>query len=289
MVKKLMGNARLSYRALAQQTNLTVPAVHKRVQKLVENGTIKAFIARPSIAALKGLMVGMWGASKAKSVDDVCMRLGDHEGISFIAIHSGKFLYILAALRDVSELQDFTSFVAKTSEIENPTLGIINIPYRAAPGSLKSIDHMILKSLNNDARKSVADVATEVGLSAKTVTKAIERMTTNSLADFTILWAPVSENDYITVFYLYLHESSDKNVVYRHLMEKFGKNVAYILAYSNIPTLLTMHCWARSSRDMQQVHRDLLAEGFKDILPYVLLGGRYFTCWLDRIVYTSKA
>jgi Lrp/AsnC family transcriptional regulator, leucine-responsive regulatory protein len=284
IVKKLMKNARLSYSDLAHETDLTITAVHKRVQKLLENGTIKGFIARPNIATLKGIMVGVWGTSKARSIDDVCARLGDHDGISFVAMLSGKFLYILASLRDISELQNYSSFVAKTSEIENPTLGIINIPYQAEPESLKSIDYKILKALNHDARKSVADIAAEVGLSAKTVTKALERMMEKNLAEFTILWAPTSENDFITVFYIYLQDNSNIPATYRHLMEKYGKNVSYILVYSNIPNFVTMHCWAKSSGEMQKIQRELQTEGFKDISPYILLGGKYYDCWLDKML-----
>ncbi len=278
-----MQNSRLTYKELAQATNLTITAVHKRVQHLVDIGTIRAFTARPNIAALKGLITGTWGTTKAKSVDDVLLKLKEHDGVWFVAIQGGKFIYIVAYLRDISELQNYSTFVAKTSEIDHPTIGIINLPYQTVPETLKSVDYKILKALRRDARKSVADVAEEVGLSTKTVTKAIERMIKNQLAEFSIDWAPVSENNFITVFYVYLQENSNINAVYQHLMEKFGRNIMYILTYSNIPDLLTMHTWTRSAQDMQKITRDLQTEGFKDVMPFILLGGRYYNCWIDDL------
>lgn len=281
--KNLMKNSRLTYRELAQETSLTVNAVHKRVQHLIEIGTIRAFTARPNIAALKGIMVGTWGTTKAKSVDDVLLKLKEHDGVWFVAIQSGKFLYIVAYLRDISELQNYSSFVAKTSEIDHPTVGLINLPYQTVPETLKNVEFKILKSLRRDARKSAADVAEEVGLSTKTVTKAIDRMIKNQLVEFSIDWAPVSENDFITVFYVYLQDNTNINAKYQRLMEKFGKNIMYILTYSNIPDLLTMHTWTRSAQEMQNITRDLQAEGFRDVVPFILLGGRYYTCWLDDL------
>ena len=97
------------------------------------------------------------------------------------------------------------------SHISEPTIGIINIPYLTIPEPLTSIDYKILKTLNRDSRKPITDIADDVGFSAKTVRKRLDRMIENNLASFTIEWAPVFENNFITVFHLYLKENSDMN------------------------------------------------------------------------------
>ncbi len=284
LVKMLMANSRLTYRDLANETKLTITAIHKRVQHLVDTGIIETFIARPNITALKGIAIGAWGTTKAKSIDEISIKLGEHESTFFVGSLSGKFIHLGAFLRDISELQNFSTFVAKTGQIEEPTIGIVSMPYPSMPEFFKNIDYKILKALNCDARKSIGDVADEVGISAKTVKKSIERMISNQLASFTIAWAPKTENNFVTNFYLSLQENSSIQVVLQHLVEKFGQNMVYCLAYSNIPNFLVMTTWAKSPGDMQKIEEELQKEGFKDVVPRIVLNGKYFDCWLDDLL-----
>ncbi len=284
ILQRLRANCRLTYRELADATNLTITAVHKRVQHLLDTGVIIAFTAKPSIIAFKGVAIGTWGTTHAKSVEDVILKLHECDNIFFVGILSGKFLHLAAVLRDISELQNYSTFVTKTCQMEDITIGIINSPYQTMPESLKSIDFKILKALHRDARKSVADVAEEVGISAKTAKKSIERMIQNQLVNFSLDWAPVFENDFLSVFYLYLQEHSHMQLILQHLTEKFGKNVIYNLTYSNIPQFLTMHLWTKSSREMQIIQEELQKEGFKDVVPRILMTGRYLDCWLDDLL-----
>lgn len=53
ILRKLINNSRLKYRELAEITNMSVSAIFKRIKSLVDDGFIKAFIARPSVLALK--------------------------------------------------------------------------------------------------------------------------------------------------------------------------------------------------------------------------------------------
>ena len=287
IVKKLLANSRLTYRELAMDLNISVSAVHKRIKKLEDLGTINAFVARPSLISLKSIWVMTTGISTATSVDQVCQELGKHESIYFIGIASGKYLYIGAYLRDITELQDYSVYVAKTSQISDPTIGIITIPYITTPESLSTIDYKILKALNRDSRKMITDIAEEVGISAKTVRKSINRMNEYKLAYFSIEWTPKSENDFITVFHIYLKEGSDIYSVVRHLMEKYANNTAYCITFSNIPNYLTMHIWAKTSKDSQKIQEKLQTEGFKDIIPRIILYGYYYDSWIDQLLRTK--
>lgn len=284
ILKKLMVNSRLTYRDLAEDINISVSAVHKRIKHLEDIGTINAFVARPSLISLKGIWVMTTGTSTATSVDQICQELGKHESIYFIGIASGKYLYIAAYLRDITEMQDYSIYVANTSHISDPTFGIITIPYITTPESLSTIDYKILKTLNRDSRKKIIDIAEEVGISAKTVRKSINRMNENKLAYFTIEWTPKSENDFITIFHIYLKEGSDISSVVRHLMEKYANNTAYCVTFSNIPNYLTMHTWAKTSKDSQKIQEELQIEGFKDIVPRIILNGYYYDSWIDQLL-----
>ena len=284
IVRELLQNSRLTYRELADMTDMSVSAIHKRIRNLEDDGIINAYIARPSLIALKYLWVAIFGTSNAKSMDVVRKELGQHESISMVCITGGKFLYIKAYLRNISELQEYSSYVSKVAQISEPTIGIISVPYITTPEPLTSIDYKILKTLNRDARKSITDIADDVGISAKTVRKRLNRMIDNNLATFTIQWTPAYENSYFTLFYLFLNEGTDLNSTIQHLNKKFSQNIAYCLTFSNIPHLILLSTLTKTSKDTHRIQEELQTEGFKDIIPQIFLSVKWYNCWVDQLL-----
>jgi len=76
IIRRLFENSRLTYREIAEMTDMSVSAIHKRIRSLVDDEIINAFIARPSVIALKYLWVVIFGTSNAKSMDAVSNELG---------------------------------------------------------------------------------------------------------------------------------------------------------------------------------------------------------------------
>ena len=286
LLKNFLENSRVTYRELADMTKISVSAIHKRIRKLEDDGLINTFIARPSSIALKYLTILIYGTSNAKSMDSVSKELGQHESIFYIGISGGKFLQISGFLRDISELQDFSSYVSRTAQISEPTIGILNVPYMTTPEPLTSIDFKILKTLNRDARKAITDVADDIGLSAKTVRKRLDRMIENNLVSFTIELT-VHKILFLTVFHLYLNEGSNMYSTIQHLTQKYSKNVVYCLNYSNIPNFITLHTWAKNTQESQRIQEELQKEGFKDVIPHIFLTARWYECWVDELLRTK--
>ena len=284
IIRKLLVDSRLTYRELADMTDMSVSAIHKRIRNLEDDGIVNAYIARPSIIALKYLWVAIFGTSHAKSMDLVSKELGQHENVSMVCITGGKFLYIKAYLRNISELQEYSSYVSRVAQISDPSIGIVNVPYITTPEPLTSIDYKILKALNRDARKPISDIADDVGISAKTVRKRLNRMTENKLATFTIRWSPMYENSYFTLFYLYLNEGSDLNSVIQHLNNKFSQNIAYCLNFSNIPHLILLCTLTKTSKDTHRIQEELQNEGFKDVVPHIFFSIKWYDCWVDQLL-----
>jgi len=149
LLKKLVGNSRLTFRELADMTDMSISGIHKRIRSLEDDGIINAYIARPSVIALKYLWVAIFGTSQAKSMDVVSKELGQHESIRLISIAGGKFLYISAYLRNMSELQEYSSYVSRVAHISEPSIGIVNAPYITTPEPLTSIDYKIFSMVKN--------------------------------------------------------------------------------------------------------------------------------------------
>ena len=287
IIKKLMENSRVTYRELADLINISVSSTHKRINKLLENEIIEAFTARPSVIALKSLSVLIFGTSKAKSIDDVCKELGHHENIYSTAIATGKILYVSAYLRDITSLRDCAEFVSKTAQISEPTVGILHIPYQTDPEPLSTIDYKILRTLNKDARKPVTDIADEVGLSAKTVKKRLNRMIDNHLVEFTIQMTTKSNNNLITGFHISLNEGTSIDLTVKKIYENFHQNLVACLDYSNIPNFVSMYVWTKSIHDTQKISEELLNFGFKDVIPIIFIDSQFYDCWVDQLLRTK--
>ena len=93
ILKKLMDKARVTYRELAEMIDLSVSTIHKRIKALVDDEIIEGFTARPSIIALRSMRIMIFGTSKAKSIDQLCNELGEHENIDFIGVSGGKLKF----------------------------------------------------------------------------------------------------------------------------------------------------------------------------------------------------
>jgi DNA-binding Lrp family transcriptional regulator len=287
IIQNLMRNSRATYRKLAGITKLSVSGIHKRINKFIENGDIREFLALPSMVALKYLRVVIFGTSNAISMDSIMDELALHENIFTVNLAGGKFLYIHAFLRDITELQDFSSYVSKAAHIDDPTVGILNRSYITAPEPLTPIDYKIIKSLNKDARKPVADIADEVGISAKTARKRLNRMIENKLITFSIVWTPTSESVFMTFFHIYLRQDDDITYKTKYIREKYSKNVISCRSYSNIPKFILMLAWTRTPYESRLLQRDLEKEGFKDIVPRVGLDARMTDTWVDQLLKTK--
>lgn len=287
IIRNLLENCRLTYRELADVSEMSVSALHKRIKKLEENGIITAYTARPSIIALKCLKILIYGTSHAKSLDVISQELGQHENTRFVGIAGGKILIITAYLRDISELQDYSSFISRTAQISIPTIGIIDIPYITTPEPLSKIDYKILKCLNRDARKSILDITDDTGLSAKTIRKRLDRMMENNLTEFTIEWSPMYENCFLMGFNITINEGTDLNSTIGMICEKFSENIALYFSYSNIPFFFTLIICPRSAQGAHKLQKELEKEGFKNITPFILLSVKWYECWIDQLLRTK--
>ena len=77
ILRKLFENSRLTYRELAEITDMSVSAIHKRIRNLEDDRIINAFIARPSVFELKSLWIMTFGTSKANSMKHLVRSLNN--------------------------------------------------------------------------------------------------------------------------------------------------------------------------------------------------------------------
>ena len=284
----LLTNSRLSYRELADTLNLSVTAVHNRIQNLVESGIIRKFTAKLG-PALNAIHVLIFGSSRIYPGRELNAKLQQHGSIYWLAIGGGNFLYIGAYLRNISELESLVNYVKKEAGIPEPTVGLT---YSVAPSPSRSqlrrqyslcLGLPDIRSLKDNSRKATSDVAEELGVSAKTVRRRLSRMIKNGLIELSIEWYPDASNDIITVFHVQTKPETDKNAVDK-LFKKYSPNLIFYWGFSNIPNTFVAFVWTSTMKELQNIRESLEQEAaVQATAPNILYTGYIFNCWRDQI------
>ena len=286
----LLSNSRLSYRELADTLNLSVTAVHNRIQTQIDQGIIRKFTARPSVLASMAIHVFVFGSSKASSLHDVRLKLEKHGSIYWLAVGGGNFLYIGAYLRNISELEAVVNYIKEAAEIPDLTVGITTSPLNVPLSVLEKIDtrlckldYQIINSLKDDSRKATAEIAEELNVSAKTVRRRLSRMMKNHLVELSIEWYPDHSNDIIAVFHVRLKPEANRNTP-DALFKKFLPNVMFYWSFSNITNTYLFFVWTSTTKELKEIREHFESEPLvQSAVPNVIFTGYIFKTWRDQI------
>jgi Lrp/AsnC family transcriptional regulator, leucine-responsive regulatory protein len=291
LVQLLLMNSRLSYAELAEKLNLSVNAVHKRIQLLIEAGVIRRFNAKLGPVATPFVTVFISGTSQLISVQDLPGKLAAHGSIYWLAVGGGKILYIGAYLRNINELTTLVQYVKTVVGIPDPTIGIISNPppLSISAGSkppettLCDLDYKIISSLQENSRKPLSEIAEQLGVATKTVRRRLNRMIKNWLIDLSVEWYPDKSNDIITLLELCTKADADLNFLFRIVKEHYP-HVLFFWSYANIPNLSTFAVWTNTMQELQNIRETLEKETcVASVTLNTLYVGYIFNTWRDQI------
>jgi len=290
-------NPRAHYRELAKRLGISRQAVHRRIRVLTETGVIQGVFARVSIPYLDAVSVAISGVSKTASIEKTLDRLGESEFTHRVVVAGGNYLYVVGLLRNISELDGFSEFVKRAAEMPAPSVGIYNLddglmPYpvdgsekrKLSYKELTPLDLRIIASLKGDARRSLADIADMVGVSAKTVRRHLEDMISDGSLDLSAPMDLTSGGDLFLVMHVNIKGGADKIEVGRRLLSKKYFHDQYIRTYSNIPGLLGWIFW---SDKMTEIRKALRETGEDEDVQSVMLNFAYierlYPTWRDKL------
>ncbi len=283
----LLQDSRRPFRDLGDKLNLSVAAVHARIQALRNAGIIKAFTARLGLkVAAMQLMV--WGTSRVTTPENLLDRLKADDRIYWVAFAGAGSVYTGAYLRSATELDACVASIAKGADMPDPQVGIIPLgPGLPEEPVLDRLDSRILWSLHRNARKSVADVAEELGVSAKTVGRRLSRMVREGAAEFSMEWYPDVANDIVTMWHLDFKASEQRDTGFALLMNEYTRNVLFAMRLSNLPRFILAATWTGSMKELKDLQSRLQGEAlFERVVPNVLYTGYLFDTWRDTLLKT---
>lgn len=290
----LIVNSRLPHREIAERLGLSVQAVHRRIQSLFEEGVIRAFTARISLGHLNAINAYVFGTPELTSFPEVTKRLGANDSTANAVATSGNGLFLVVLLRNLADLEGYVDFVRKAVSMPSPGVAIegttqfLNAPDRLAGAwtdSLSGLDLRILRSLHRDSRKAVEDVSAEIGVSAKTVKRHLDRMIAEGAVEFGIDFEPASSPGIGAFINLDLKPGADRGAVRRELAGELGSRLFTITTCSNLPDTLMMMAWSPTNlKHTELVDRIGAHPAAAAVRSHLVQQSHTFETWRDRML-----
>lgn len=294
ITRLLMNDSRMSYRDIADAVQLTVPTVHKRVQSMIDDGIISGFTARLNVKYIGASVIHVFGKIGDSSIDTIVDFLRKERSTSMALFSSGDNVMIGAILKDVSDLDDYISVLKDRVGIKEPLIGIVSRGPIENLGRKKKeiddyeldrLDRWILGSLKDDSRKTLSDIGVELGLSAKTVQKHLDRLVREKVVDLSIDWNPDWSSDIVSLYHIKTDDIVNKSDLMRDLSRTLDRNLVFIVAYGNLPDFALSTVWAGSMKEIEVIRKKILGiDGVISATPQIVFRGEHFDTWRDEIV-----
>jgi DNA-binding Lrp family transcriptional regulator len=285
----LLGNSRLSYRELADKLNLSVTAVHNRIQALIDIGIIRKFTARVSMFAQNAIHLLIFGYTRTNSIISLKQKLEKNKCVYWLAVGGGNFLYVGVYLHNIGEMDDVVRFVKETAQMPEPTVGLTSSPLPFVQKNVKfetklcELDFKIIRSLKDDSRKATSVIADELGISAKTVSRRLSRMQNNFLIELSIDWYPDASNDIMSIFHMQLKSDANPNAA-NLILQKYYPNTLFYWSLTNLPNNYIFMVWTPTSKDLKTTRENIEQEtAISSVTPNVIFAGYIFDSWRNQI------
>lgn len=289
----LMWNSRMPYRELAKTFNMSVNSIHKRVKAMVNLGIIKKFVTQLNFPAFKPIPSNLilFGNSKAKNVQGLIEKLGANENIYTVSQQSGNLFIIHALIRNLSDLEPLVSFVKQTAEIPELKVGLESTAMpQEADGemtrefTLSNTDFLIVNALKANSRKSIVEIADEIGISTKTIRRHLDWLIENHLILFTIHWYPDKCSEVTAMIILVIKPSIkvDKTKLIEALRDNLGQKILFTWTFSTLPNIIIICVWVNSMKELQNIQTSLISDDFESVSINIGIGGKIFPTWREK-------
>ncbi|MDG6898683.1 MAG: AsnC family transcriptional regulator [Nitrososphaerota archaeon] len=240
-----------SLRSIASRLGADDTTVNYRYRRLKELGALSGWqlMVNPTFFGCRILAVTVDVQPESAKPDMITKLRLLHE-VTGIAIYYGRALGALVMYSSEASRSRIVELISRITNAEAPT----QIRWALPPcrtERLTETDVSIIRSLSNDARKSLALVAKEFGLSTRTVTTRVRRLR----REMTILAVPVLKMGgipgLIPVYLSYTYAKHEvKKAVDRDMLSHF--NAKYFSAQISDPDIGYIFLSASTMADVQE-------------------------------------
>jgi DNA-binding Lrp family transcriptional regulator len=295
----LLRDPRMPLRELAERMGISLQAVHKRMQTLLEAGIFVGTGASIPSNYLNATSVFIFGRIEGdRQPGDVVAELAKNECVGYVMLCSGNVMYVSGLLRRTVDMDGFLDFVRRTCGMREASmaidsLGRVGEVRPAEPLApeirLSPLDLRIISSLKDDARKPYAQIGEEVGATARVVRQRMDRMIEEGSMELTLKVNPTHARTTSSVIHVYTREGVDRNALGIELMQKHPSSVLFFRSYCNIPDMISLatnhHTMSSLFDTMDTLYHD---PRVRTAVPNIVITAWGFDTWKERMLPSLK-
>ncbi|UCE09698.1 MAG: winged helix-turn-helix transcriptional regulator [Candidatus Thorarchaeota archaeon] len=182
-------DCRQSYQSLARKYGLTANAIRGRIDRLIKSGIIEGFQVVPSLTMMMAdFVIALVTPDGSHNPDELIEKIGQHPMVLQLAYMTNNDCFVYGEYSGTSGLHKLGAYLRGIDGVSAVQLHPL-ITERGGRLELKNHHLLVLKELRDDARMSVAEIATRTGLTARRVRSAIADFTESDAIRFSIQWA----------------------------------------------------------------------------------------------------
>lgn len=297
IIALLGNNVRATLRELADATHISIPCVQRRMAKMESNGQILEYKADINIDLLGATLICLFGETSKKMDKKILAEIGSHGSIYYAGFGSSNILFLGAILRNIAEMDGFLDFAERVCSITNPQILIpgrgslctvgpgVHDPLEGDLSSLSELDLRIVRSIQCQARKPLADIAAEVGASTKTVRRRLSRMIEEDLITFSMRGFSIGSDVLDSGILVKVRSSGCRDSVLRMMRNDPPFFLMNSWIISNTPNTLYFEVQTETVGQMNEVVQRLHAmDEVESISLFVNMEEHFFDIWLERIL-----
>lgn len=291
-------NSRLSYREIANHVDLSLNTVYKRVQNLIDLGVIRRFVAKINPYAIGAIYAYIFGRSNTHNMDKVILELQHNKNISQLVLTSRNFIYIGAFLRNIHELGDYSSFISNTAEIQSPIIGLRDGSYHSMPIdhiypklkmlNIDKLDLSIIRTLHNDSRKAISEVADDLGSTPSTIRRRLSRLIDEGVVELTIDLHLEASGDVFSILVINLKLSTDRTQFAKLISNKYKPFILVCYTFSNLPNTLLFWVWTKTIKQLNELLENIKNEEIESVITDIIQKSMFLDTWKDELLYKKE-
>jgi DNA-binding Lrp family transcriptional regulator len=288
-------NCRTSYRAVAKKLGLSTTAVIKRVNAMVDYGSIYKLVVLPSDAMMDArYFTGLIHTDGSENADNFIDEIGDKPEViqvSTLASTRGKSYFVTGQYTDPERLRQINEYLSGLSFVQEVELHT-NTRMRVYPGKKMTLtdEHIaVLRVLKDSPRAQVKRIAEETGLPLKIARRALRELEGSDAFRFTARSSRTRERSTaLVVRMLYDFEKVTQQEIWDWLHSECDANL-FDVFFSVTEPISFAWFTGGSVHQTNQVYRTIADAPFtKSATPMFILTHSKFPWlgefWLDNLL-----
>ncbi len=290
----LFNCSRRSQRELADILGISVAAVHRRVESLIEEGVIKEFTANISRSYLGAVFAQVDGICGCRSVEEVKGQLGKNGAVQSVLLSAANLTTLTLLLRDISDLGRTVEEIRTILQMQQPKVTISAQVFVGAEPferdfsgkrELSRIDYRIINALHHNSRKLVVDIAEETGITPKTIRHHLEEMEQAGAVEYTLIWNPSYSSGANFIIRVDLRPGVDKRRYISSLNKRFGARLILTFIHGNLLDYICSYCWAPTIAQHKELIEAIMTdEEVVNVTSGIVQNEWSFDTWRDELL-----